>query len=523
MRKLFIGLMSAFISISLTAQDLTEKAEIQWSEEVKNSRKQEVEQTIVANSDFFIVKAGRDITVEKFDGNMNLAGTIEVSGKFAEGEAEFVKLLVVGDELFVFLKDDSEIEKSDKLAFLKIDIKSFRVTASPKVFWSTKERLPDKYYRGSFEVLFSEDESKIAILNNKYGMQVDYKLFDLEMNLQHEKEIVLELEDYDIEPIMKWTSFYNPIHFVPRATGSGDLFIQLISENKKEPGLESRSLGEKPKMDRLLLYKYSISEGTEKYLNLDLENRRVLISDYAFASSDNLLVGGIFSNNITSDEDVTTDGAFVFSVDPNSMRITGSSADEFASGVIAKSMVRKGLLGAESRYRPEIEMELRGLNASTNGFQFVAEQYFDSESDTKYFMKTMDIITVSASSEGEIQWISMVDKKQELESRSPDFHEAYTYPVFKNGQIHLFYNVAGEFFYSEEEQKGMGRSTLKTNFTAWTIVDESGNVSSELLSNNDETGQLLVPGFSEASRDGGHLFMYTLDGNKQKVGKVTFK
>lgn len=529
-KRILLTLSFGFVCtlFSLAQEDSTHSIpDIQWGE---LNRKQGRLLYLLPNADneFYALRwsGGRlfghyKVTKHK---DLNLVNSSKIRLVADESIANFEGASVINDNFVVFLSDkkegqnhfymqefDENLDKKEEIVHLaSYDLArnqkagSFQFRASPN----------RKYFGVIWEIPGKKD------VRDTYG----FKIFDLEMNLINEGEYKLPY-DPDLSEIHE--------HLI---SNSGDYFI-CLSEFQES---ERRTLfSPKTEYKALHIYRLNYDLGLQDF-TLDLDGKPVVALAMSSADSNTFTLTGIYSNKDQSG----VAGVFYQKLNLDTEKVIQEGFKEFEEEFITQGWSERSLRRAERRKKqgkgdPELySYTMRDVTFLDDGSIIgTMEQYYVQvrsnsdgrvdQSSNMYYYYYNDIIAYKIDTAGAFSWVKKIEKDQ------VSINDGGPYSSFEsfvdNGRVYFIfndnlnnYNANGEFLYPQKLYSA--NYSRKKNAVSLTSIDlESGESVRTSFLQRDRSSTLVVPKLFTVNYRTGELIIYSVAGQKEKIGVIDLK
>lgn len=339
-----------------------------------------------------------------------------------------VAVNVVDGQFFVFLE---AFDRGDREKTLLLQRYNREGDPMPMV---TVESIDVKSrYTGSFTVRFSQDKERFAIISSP------------QTRLRDDEKFYATVYDSDSIQI-HWSSEFNldvrdDLFNLKEANLTNDGQLYVLGQYTVLGQLASRLFVDRKMQVKHLIYRLD----GESYLQLDLGLQGIYVSDVGMQvdfSSQTVAISGLYSDR--NMDWGTTKGLFYIQLDQKTSetksRVIHPFSDDFKSAAIR--------LGRFQR-RGEVQMDFvfRDFLRRADGGAFViAENYetYTTTTTTNGTTKTTnhyhydELLTISVSPEGEIEWVGMIPKMQRT-TNDGGFHSGYL-PIVDGNSLHVMFN-----------------------------------------------------------------------------------
>jgi hypothetical protein len=362
----------------------------------------------------------------------------------------------------------------------------------------------DELMENGFDV--SEDGSKICIyqsvysVNNKEKEEVTFFVYDEAMSPLWEKKIVFP--------------YKSELFSINDAIVDNDGNIHLLGREYDEVR-KSRKNGKPNYKYHVLSYFNQGSEAIDNIISLGKD----FITDIKInVDNGNMVAAGFYSENKNFS---SIKGVFYMNLEIKSQQVVSQSTKEFSIDFMVENMkegkAERTKKKAEKGKNVEMyEFDLDELiQREDGGTVLLAEQYYitvhtttDSKGNTTtyYVYHYNDIIAVSISPQGQIEWANKVPKLQA--SRAPGGPLSYASAVCDNN-VYLVFNDNLKNITEHKQGKtyGYAGTLSKTSVVTLVTIDKEGKMEREVLYKPGKYDIMLHPGVSSNTKDC-ELFLY---------------
>lgn len=352
------------------------------------------------------------------------------------------------------------------------------------------------------DVKISHDGSKLAMLINDFALSIgitdrggkkdkstgydDFtmKVFDAELKEIQTKNVTLPYNK-DLLQILRFD-----------VDNEGNIY--LLTRFRSADWREKRKAKQAYFTYKILAYR---NEGIEvKEYDVTLDEKYISDITFDLDQNNNLICAGFFSERFRSE----IAGTFFFSIDAETKKIRKQDTKKFDTAELSLFMKERS---AEKGKEIDGSFALEEfILRPDGGVVLIAESFFTtSKSTSNGAYKTIynygPIMIVNISSEGKIDWVTNISKKQKADIKD---YTSYATAI-KGDEIFLIFN------------EGLAK---KSNVMA-ASVDAKGEVSKkELFNVKDEKLLLRVPGCQQISDD--EMIVYGEWQKKFRFGKLKF-
>ncbi len=335
---------------------------------------------------------------------------------------------------------------------------------------------------GSFEILTSRDSSLMAVYGDIPADRKENEVFKVQVLDRDHNEI------WNQSIVLPYTNKYFTV-LDQALTNKGELFILGYSEPDRSKG-ERKSRNSSNKDYKL----YRLAKD-EDIVEFDLNLDEKYVSDASIHADyfENMIaIPGFYSDSYEG----AMKGAFFFTVNQSNLEVITSNSQafskEFMMNFMSEKRADKGKEIGSFDFMHFIRREDGGAVVVAERNFVVVTQHTNANGGftTHTTYHSHDIIVVNINPEGDIEWSSVVPKKQALGGR---YYLSHMLMVDEN-RLHFIYN---------DNQKNIERygtddklsymSNVKKSMAIIATVENDGSVSHDLLFHNKSYKALLVP------------------------------
>ncbi|MEY2962968.1 MAG: hypothetical protein RL754_229 [Bacteroidota bacterium] len=416
--------------------------------------------------------------------------------------------LMANDVQYLFF--ESYDRQSDTKSLLCRTLDSNASMSEPKLV----EQLDSRRRRqGDFSVQLSKDRSKIAVFTNppfkRNGSEQFYiRIFDLELNELWNAAVELEYEDQQV--VINGFEVSN----------DGDVYILCNYDENPNRIQLSR--------ERREFFVLKVEGGAENEITkfeLGLRNIRIQnIGMECDLKDGQMAVSGFYSKQNFYD----MDGAFYILFDQEKGAVLHSNLNPFSADFVAQF----------NRFRAKRGQGIRRnfvfrqfLSRPDGGSYIVAEDYevvvrtvqtSRGTTVTNYYYYYNDIVVLSISKDGDIDWYAHIPKKQ-VSMNDGGYYLGYALLQNEDG-LHFIYND------HKKNQKRWGQKTLRTltnvknsNLALVTLTHDA-EMHYRIVNKNSRRKFRVSPRRSSVSNDGKDgAVLLSLRGTKLRFGNLYFQ
>lgn len=505
---------------------LTEKVNITWGEDIKMKKSYFDEVILAKGGDIYMSKWTKgELSIEVFNTDMKSVKEVSVDLDYGTKKRVSVEGIVpFGNEIVLLGSYSDKKTKENKLFYKSLDKKNL---TSGKGWTELASLTFEKRRRnGSFSYNLSRDSSKLLLYYSLPVLEKDapsrfgFKVFSENMKMDWEKETELGFG----ESLFAIQGY--------KVANSGDVYLIGQEFDPKENKLFSKS---EPSARKYHILSYQ-NEG-KNYKDYKISLKDKFINDIAYSiKGDELICAGFYSLNGRN----SIVGTFYLTIDLNSQNVNKSSFKEIPEDFITENWTEKQVKKAkkkESKKGKNIEayeFDLRDFVLKEDGgATLLAEQYYvhvvtttttdangNTTTKTTYHYYYNDVYIIDISPEGNINWLSKVEKSQHS-INDGGYRSSYSLHI-KDDKMYLMFNLKARDYYEKAERKEMSKKEKKAYLTFISEVDSKGNVEDEILINNSEEETYVIPKFCVQISDAKTL-IYTSKGKTQRMGIAVFK
>lgn len=243
----------------------------------------------------------------------------------------------------------------------------------------------------------------------------------------------------------------------------------------------------------------------------------------------NLYFGGFFGNSCCS-----IDGSFFIKMDGESGEVTSSSAKEFSLELLTQGLSEKKQDKIQQKYEDGAELGLDNVDFKDfiirkDGGVVIVGEFYAMNLNGKQELETpenashfnyKDIMVVSVSKEGEIEWSRKILKRQ-LTTDDGGFMSSFVLAV-NNDKLHFVFNdhVKNLNAQTASDLATYDRSD-KTSVLTMVSIDPQGNMTREKIISQQELGLEIRPQ-SCAQVSENELILFGFKKNENQFAKVVF-
>lgn len=515
----------SLVALLSFGQVKSKKVTILWGAEQKESKKSTLSDIVgYDKTGFYAIKREKKVlTIEHFNMQMNKTKSIELNLEEQNKEKEFEFIINLNKKLYLFSSFRNQKLKKNFLFMQTIDNKSLLLNKDLKMIAEIDYSENSRYNSGSYSYELSRDSSRVLIYYNlpynkgeseKFGFHV----FDNNFNQVWEKNVVLpykdelfEIQDYKVDD-----------------TGN----VYLLGVIFKGKRVERRK-GEPNYKYQILSYTGNGSEMRE----YPVEIPGTFLTDMQIAINDDqdIICGGFYSAEGT----FSIKGSYFLKINSETKEILTKEFKEFGIDFITQNMTEKKEEKAKKRAESGKDIELYQYDLKDiilrddGGAVLIGEQFYvvtttvkmsngnggtTTSSTSQYFYN--DIIVISISPDGSIDWNEKIPKKQ-VTVNDGGFYSSFAVSVVKDKLYFVFNDHPNNLFYKKQ---GKLSNFNKGPDSVMVLVelDSQGNQTREALYNAKKSGILTRPKVCEQISDN-EMILFGQDNKIHRFARLTFK
>ena len=475
MKATLLSLFLLVFSFGLFAQNDLEKTYMQWGKELKEPPGSYIVKVISTSpSDFYVLRrknAGalntEQVFIEQYDRKMNLKRSEKLDLKYKGKDRDFEDVVMIGGQLYLLTSFNNEVKKKNYLFLQKISKKGLRLDKDFEMIGQTDSK--DKFREGTFDLIHSQDSSKVLIYNqllfNKNEPErFAFRIFDQQFNELWSRNVVLPYGDglFSVEEY--------------QVDNNGNVYLLGVIYNDKS---SFRRQG-KPTYQYTILAYTKDGEDAQEY-KIDIEDKFITDLTFKVAKDGNLVCTGFYSEKGT----YSVKGTYFFKLDAKTKKVYNRNLKQFDFDFLTEYMspskrekAKKAEIEGNEKRAPELfNYSLDNLILrSDGGALLIAEQYyvyerfdnnmpfnagfgglygyrfsrfndpyFRNNAQRDIFYNYNDIIIVNIRPDGEIEWTARIPKQQET-INDGGYYSSYAHAVVRD-KIYFIYNDNGVFPY----------------------------------------------------------------------------
>lgn len=441
-----------------------------------------------------------------------------------ESIANFEGASVVNGNFVVFLSDKQD--KQNRFYMQEFDE---NLVKKEEITHLASYDLDRNSKGGSFEFRASPNRKYFGVIWEIPGKKdvkdvYGFKIFDRDMKLVNEGEYKLPFAP-ELSEIHE--------HLI---SNSGDYFICLSEFEKSE---RKTLFASKIEYKAMHIYRLNDELGLQDY-TLDLKGRPVVAMAMSTSDDNIFTLTGIFSN--TDQSGVA--GVFYQKLNLDTEEVEQEGFQEFEEKFITQGWSERSLRRADRRRKqgkgePELfSYTMRDVTFLDDGSIIgTMEQYYvqvrtnadgrSDQSSNMYYYYYNDIIAYKIDTTGAFSWVKKIEKDQ------VSINDGGPYSSFESfvdkGRVYFIFNdnlqnydASGNFLNPDRLQSA--NYSRRRNAVSLTSIDlESGESVRTSFLERDKSNTLVIPKMFAVNYRTGELIVYSVSGQKEKIGVVDLK
>lgn len=451
------------------------------------------------------------VKIDYYANNLKSVNSQSIDFRAMPEKRELEAMFQMRDQRFYLFSSYLNGERENVLETQLMRPKTLQMSSNQKEIHKLSFDGYRKSNSGSYGFAMSPDSSKLVVYYNlpyerAAEEQFGFKVFDQYMKLVWEKEITLPYTDelFQLRQI--------------RVDKKGNLFVVGKVFRDK---VRNRAQG-KPNYDFIVIAYKENATVVEEYL-IKLEDRFITELQTAVDEDENITCAGLYSDLGLGG----IKGTFYATFDAESKKMINESYKDFDADFIVegerrtdskKRQIARGKEVLESYYLDEI------IRRDDGGAVLVAEQYYSrvinstnvrinvNRRYTKYYYN--DIIVVSISPSGEIEWTGKINKNQST-INDVGIYSSYHLSIVGDELVFLFNDEPKNL---EETDKGVRPFTGAGGMLNLVVFDAKGEKKKYPVYFQGPREPLTRPRISEQVGD--QLLLVATYGRKQRIGRI---
>lgn len=530
-RIILLLTFSLALSSTIIGQEKSNKVNIKWGPEQKESKKSTLSDIIGHDeTGFYALKTqlknlgfSAIITLEHFNKELEKTKSVEIELKEKKNYKRLEGVYQLNNKLYLLTSIIDKKNKINRLFIETINKQTLQLNNDSKEVASIDYATHRKFNAGTFNYKLSRDSSKVLIYYNlpyekgkkeKFGFQV----YDNLLNKLWEKEVELPY----LEELFEVENY--------RVTNEGNVYLLGVIFKEKR---RVKRQGEPNYKYQVLSYTNNGNTLTEYPIVVEDH----FLTDMIITINENkdIICGGFYSAKGT----FTVKGSYFLKIDGKTKEIKAKSFNEFGIDFITQNMTerqeKKSKKKAEKGKKPELykyyldEIILK----DDGGAVLIGEQFYivtvthtytnpnggTTTTYTNYYYYN-DIIVVNIDSDGNIVWTEKVPKRQRTVNDG-GFYSSYTTTVV-NDKIYFVFNDNPKNIEYKGEGKIYNFNRSKESLVVIVEMNSEGKQSREALFSAKEVEVLIRPKVCEQISKT-ELILFGQKKKTHKFARVTFK
>lgn len=534
MRKYNICIALFFLIVtSVSGQKKSDKVEILWGKEFKESRRSTLsdivghDQTGIyvlrekARGTFYGTEPNR--ILEHYNNKMARTKSVMLKLKAYDKDTKFEFMLSLHGELYLFTSFRNQKLKQNFLFRQHVNKNTLMPDKELKKIAEIDYSGRGKKNAGVFNVSMSRDSSKVLIYydlpyNKGEPEQYGFCVLDNDLNELWTKEVTLPYNDelFDIEDY--------------KVSNNGDVYLlgALYKDKHKEkrngvPNYHYEILG------------YTQQGAMQKEYPVQVKGRFLTDMKIAINDHQDIVCGGFYSE----EGSFSIKGSYFLRIDGLTEMIVSQNYNEFGMDFITQNLTSR-------QERKKRRKDARGKNVelykyhlddvilrNDGGAVLVGEQFFVETVTTtvptgnggvsttvNYYYYFNDIIVINVAPDGRIAWTEKIPKRQ-VSTNDGGFYSSYAHFVKKDKLYFIFNDNPQNLYYNGEGRVAKFTRGRESQVVLVTL-DREGQQTREALFSNREMGTLIRPMVCEKI-SGQEMILFGQRKKKQRFARVWFK
>lgn len=493
-RYIYLGLL-LISSALISAQNKQNPLAVTWGKELKSPSGTSLYKVVESSSSGFttvrIKKAGllntsQKVIFEKYDQSLGIVKSKESELKFKNKDMDFEESFAMGDKIYLFSSFANQ--KDSKRYLFGQELRETSLTPEKKLSYIDEMHfslLSDVY---NYEFSISPDSTHLLVYHAIPGKKNDpakynFVVLDKDLNKLWEREYALsgKLSSHIIENA--------------KVDNDGNAYVLLSTT------FDSKLNNPEDEKYKLISIKKDIPEPYE--FDISLKNQFINGINFKVLKGNMMVCAGFYSNRGIN----SIKGVFYYTIDLSTQQIIKQSTKEFDFNFATSHLSegRRDRLRASSRgdAAPELpkfnldQLILRGdggallLAEQFNYMVYSDYDYFTNNIRNRYIYQFDDIVAVSVSPEGNIDWATRVPKRQETQD-DDGIYSSYCYGV-TGDHIVLMYNDNTKNYFKDRKEGVQYEFDGYRGQPAYSMINSDGQFSSGLLENSGDDRYFLQP------------------------------
>ena len=524
---------------SILSQIKSDKADIEWGPEQKESKKSTMGDLIAHDASGIYVTKYKSklvgwpiISLEHFDKSLNKTKSVILKLGSKRDKRKLEHIIHLNNKIYLFSSYADNEAKKNYLYVETINKKSLLSNNDLNKISEINFYGKKRWNNGGFNYEISRDSAKILIYNSlpyEKNENAKFSLLVLDNNLKEiwKKDITLpyadnlfKLEDYKV-------SNKGNVYLI------GKIYDGKKIEKKKRTKNEPIS---KPNYKYKIL-SYNNKESRNKEYLIEVEDFFISQMKIAIDENENIICAGFYSE--LSSHGIK--GSYFLKIDGNTQKIITKNFKDFGIDFITQNMTirqEKKVKKKAAKKKKPVELYEYDLDniilKDDGGAILIGEQFFirvvtrtttdangNTSTTTTYYYYYNDIIVINISAKGEIEWTEKIPKRQ-VTTNDGGFYSSYAlsevgdnlYFVFNDNPKNLFYKGVGKLY---NFNKGK-----KESLVVLVELNMKGEQTREALFSMKDAEVIIRPKVCEQISDT-QMILFGQKKKTQRFAKVTFE
>lgn len=381
------------------------------------------------------------IQILEFDRNMNETKRSNIDLKFNKDELSVREVFFNTDRITLILSSEYKKGESVEVSAYNIDPNSLKPISSPKLLLQFVSESRSANW-SSLQTMFSRDMSKLLLFRNDKAGKKEKTTYTINVFDASDNFSPIWEQSYQSDEIDKLEDIANV-----KVNNEGGVYLMAQIFNEKRKTI----------VDGKVNYKFKLKEFSKEgksmnSVDLDLGDEFITQISIAINQNDDIVCTGFYSSKTS----FGIKGCFYKLLDHKSKTLIKESKKEFSLDFITSEMSEKAAKKVKKKKAKGKSVELASFQLrdivldEDVGVIQVAERYYvrshtytdaNGVSHTYYTYHYDDIIVISISPEGEIEWARKIQKRQS--SRSPNSFMSYHLSI-QGDKLYFFFNGNAE-------------------------------------------------------------------------------
>lgn len=503
----------------------TNKVDVKFGETYKMNKRSQLSDIIgFTSANYYMLRRNKNgFAIDKLDKDLKFISTTDLELNYENKKMGIEGITQVGENFLLLSSFSNQKLKKNFLFYKTIPISS--LDQSNPLTKIGEIDFEKRRFTGTYSYSISPDSSKILVYYSmpyvKEGPEkFGFSVYDTDMKELWSKEISLPYDN----------SLFTIERF--KVSNLGD--VHLAGTEYKSMKRSNKRTGEPNYIYHILSY---TEEGNKiKDYEIDLEDKFVTDLQFAIDDDNVLRCGGFYSLSGT----FSIKGTFYIRIDNKKQKIMSANFKEFPENFVTQDWSDRAIKKAKKKEQKKgqsIEMyeyDLRDfILKDDGGLLMLAEQYYvrvvttttyDAQgrpsTRTTYHYYYNDIIAVSITKGGSIEWQTRIDKYQHTVNDGGYFSSFATAII--GDKIYMIYNESAKRFYDRETYKSLKKKQKKAYFTLLVELNSAGKVTKEALFDTKSQDVRTRPKVCEQISED-EMIVYGKWYKKQKFAHLKFK